>query len=127
MIPEEVATMAGGPEPIGPPGAPPLAPPGPPGGAPPPELAGLLGGGPGGPPPAGPPDEGGGGSEIEILTEALDVLMQYLQVASDDIEKAKAMKAANIVQDLLATNQKEAETAGGIGPAQRGMRKALGG
>jgi hypothetical protein len=139
MIPEDVATLAGGPEPIGPPGAPPLAPPspgaGPPGAAPgelPPELAGLLGGGapPGGPeglPPEGPPAEEGGGSEVDVLSAILDQVMEYLQIASDDIEKAKMMKAANIVQDLLASNQKEAEMAGGIGPAQKGMAKALGG
>ena len=115
MIPEDVATMAGGPEPIGPPGAPPMAPPGPPdaGGGLPPELMAALGGGgagapmggPEGLPPEGPPE--GGGSEVDILSEALNTLMEYLQVASDDIEKAKAMKAANIVQELLASNQKE--------------------
>jgi hypothetical protein len=140
MIPEDVATLAGGPEPIGPPGAPPLAPPapgvGPPGAAPPgdlpPELAGLLGGGapPGGPeglPPEGPPAEEGGGSEVDLLSAILDQTMEYMRVASDDIEKSKMMKAAAIVQDLLASNQKEAETAAGIGPAQRGMAKALGG
>ena len=130
MIPEDVATMAGGPEPIGPPGEPPLGGPPPGGGGLPPELAAMLGGGggdpmAGGPPPEGPPE--GGGSEVDILSEALDVLMQYLQVASDDIEKAKAMKAAGIVQELLASNQKEQETAAGIGPAQKGMAKALAG
>ena len=98
----------------------------------PPELAGLLGGGapPGGPeglPPEGPPEEEGGGSEVDILSAILDQTMQYLQVASDDIEKSKMMKAAAIVQDLLASNQKEMETAAGIGPAQKGMAKALGG
>jgi hypothetical protein len=142
MIPEDVATLAGGPEPIGPPGAPPMAPAGPPpgmdpmgapppgGGGLPPELAGLLGGGPEGAPPGGPPPEeagGEGGSEVDILSQALETLMEYLTVASDDIEKAKAMKAAGIVQELLASNQKEQETAAGIGPAQRGMRKALAG
>jgi hypothetical protein len=143
MIPEDVATLAGGPEPIGPPGAPPMGPPaGPPpgmdpsmaggvppgGGGLPPELAGLLGGGPEGAPPGGPPEEaGGGGSEVDILSQALETLMEYLTVASDDIEKAKAMKAAGIVQELLASNQKEQETAAGIGPAQKGMAKALAG
>ena len=141
MIPEDVATLAGGPEPIGPPGEPPMpggAPMGPPPGGPgglPPELAGLLGGGapPGGPPMGGPegmPPEGppeGGGSEVDILSQALETLMEYLTVASDDIEKAKAMKAAGIVQELLASNQKEQESAAGIGPAQKGMAKALAG
>ena len=112
----------------GPPmGGPPMGPP-PGGGGLPPELAGLLGGGgPGEAPPEGPPEEGGGGSEVDILSEALDVLMEYLTVASDDIEKSKAMKAAGIVQELLASNQKEQETAAGIGPAQKGMAKALAG
>lgn len=64
---------------------------------------------------------------MDVLSQALDTLMQYLQIASDDIEKAKAMKAANIVQDLLASNQKEQETAMGVGPAQKGMAKALAG
>jgi hypothetical protein len=137
MIPEDVATLAGGPEPIGPPGEPPLAPPAPPPGpagvppGAPPELAGLLGGGaplggPAGLPPEGPPEEGGG-SEVDLLSSMLDTAMQYMQVASDDIEKSKMMRAAAIVQDLLASNQKEAETAAGIGPAQKGMAKALGG
>jgi hypothetical protein len=139
QIPEDVATLAGGPEPIGPPGQPPMAPPGPPGmggpppdaggGGIPPELAAMLGGGggPGGPPPPGGPEGGGEPSEVDQLSTVLDGLMQYLQIASDDVEKAKAMQAAKIIQDLLASNQQEAEAAGGIGPAQRGMRKALGG
>jgi hypothetical protein len=130
QIPEDVATLAGGPEPIGPPGEPPMAPPGPPMGGPPmggglpPELAGLMGGG-GGLPPGGEAPEGEEG-EIDKLTRMLDIAMEYMQIASDDIEKSKMMKAAAIVQDLLASNQKEAETAAGIGPAQKGMAKALG-
>lgn len=79
------------------------------------------------PPGGGSPGAGGGGSEVDILTEALDILMEYLTVASDDIEKSKAMQAAKIVQDLLASNQKEQESAAGIGPAQKGMAKALAG
>ena len=140
MIPEDVATLAGGPEPIGPPGEPPMAPPGgPPMGGPPMGgggLEGLLGGGgppmggpgmgPEGPPPEGMPEEGGGGSEVDILSEMLESAMEYMRVASDDIEKEKMMRAAAIVQGLLASNQKEAEMAGGIGPAQKGMAKAIG-
>lgn len=134
QIPEDVATLAGGPEPIGPPGEPPMAPPGPPMGGPPmggggglpPELAGLMGGG-GGLPPGGPeeaPEEEM--SEVDLLSAILDQTMEYMRIASDDIEKSKMMKAAAIVQDLLASNQKEAESAAGIGPAQKGMAKALG-
>lgn len=138
MIPEDVATLAGGPEPIGPPGEPPLGGGGPPmgdpmmggggppvGGGPPPGLEGLLGGGMGGPE-GMPPEEEGGGSEIDILSEMLESAMEYMRVASDDIEKEKMMRAAAIVQGLLASNQKEAEQAGGIGPAQKGMAKAIG-
>ena len=128
MIPEEVATMAGGPEPIGPPGEPPM-------GAArwvarrwearrwarrpvaadcPPSLRVFSAAEDRAEaPPEGPPEEGGGGSEVDILSEALEVLMEYLTVASDDIEKSKAMKAAGIVQELLASNQKEQETGGG--------------
>jgi hypothetical protein len=139
MIPEEIATMAGGPEPIGPPGEPPMAPPAPGGGGLPPELAGgggglppelaglFGGGGPGGEPaPEGPP-EGGQRGEVEILREMLDLGMEYAQVASDDIEKAKMMKAAAIIQDLLATNQQQQEAASGTTPALKGMGKALAG
>ena len=110
QIPEEVATLAGGPEPIGPPGEPPLAPPGDPmaggmGGtalqAPavglPPELMGLLagGGGASGRGGAPPEEEEGEGSEVDSLSAILDQTMQYMQIASDDIEKSKMMKAAS--------------------------------
>ena len=142
MIPEEIATMAGGPEPIGPPGEPPMAPPGPPMGGPPgmgpeggglpPELAGLFGGGPppGETPPGGPETDLSSAEardDIEILTEIVDLWMEYMGTADDDIEKSKATQGLKIAQDLLASNQKEQEAAAGVGPAQKGMARALGG
>ena len=137
MIPEEIATMAGGPEPIGPPGEPPMAPPGPPmgggeppGGGLPPELAGLFGGGGdqtdlSGAPPGGP--EGAPRDDVEILSEIVDLWMEYMGTADDDIEKSKATQGLKVAQDLLASNQKEQEAAAGVGPAQKGMAKAIGG
>ena len=67
------------------------------------------------PPGRGSPGGGGGGSEVDILSEVLDQTDGVPEVASDDIEKSKAMKAATIVQDLLASNQKEA----GVGSRDR--------
>jgi hypothetical protein len=87
----------------------------------------LLGGGEGGPPPGGPGGEEGGEprSEMEVLGELRDLCMEYMSVASDDIEKSKIAQALKIVQDLFAGNQQQTEAAQGTTPAMKGM--AIGG
>ena len=137
MIPEDVATMAGGPEPIGPPGEPPMAPPGPPPGMDPmgcaptrhaacPAVVGFLlslrafseegrRSAPG-----RPARRGRRGQRGRHPLRGARRADGVPAVASDDIEKAKAMKAANIVQDLLASNQKERRPRRGSAPRRRG-------
>lgn len=89
----------------------------------PPELAALLAG-EGGPPPGGEEEPRG---ELDILDGIRQDLLEYMDVASDDIEKAKAAQALKIVQDLFAGNQKETEAASGTTPALKGMARAIGG
>jgi hypothetical protein len=136
--PDELLGLAGGP----PPGAPPeiqigpeggggpapggmAAPGGAPGGGMPPELAALLGGGGG--PEGGPPGggEGEARSETEVLGEIRDLCMEYMQIASDDIEKDKIAQALKIVQSLFASNQQQTEAASGTTPAMKGMARAI--
>jgi hypothetical protein len=99
-----------------------------PGGGPegglPPELAALLGGGG-----EGASEEGGGGErgEQEILDSIRADLMEYMSVASDEIEKAEAAKMLQIVQKLFATAQQQTEAAQGTTPALKGMARAIGG
>lgn len=133
-VPDEIAGLAGppggGPPSIqvgggGPPGgAPPPGPPG--GGGLPPELMAALGGGGG---PEAPPEEAaeGGGSPMDLLADARESMMSYLDQEEDDVDKAKAMQALKLIQDLFAKSQQEEEAASGTTPAMKGMRKALGG
>ena len=141
MIPEDVATLAGGPEPIGPPGAPPMARAtrwaDPTDGwwpttdwvARPPRqgwraCSAEATGGPEGMPPEGMPRRGGRRQRgRHPLRDAGRARWSTCSVASDDIEKAKMMQAAAIVQDLLASNQKEARRPRGSAPPRRGWRR----
>jgi hypothetical protein len=128
-----------------PPGLPPGAgPPGPPGAGPPPELMALLagGGGPGGPggPPGGPPPgpgpqgaagpggpPGGERQAVTFLRQAIDAIHQYVNVEPDDIDVQAAMKVMAGLQQILAKDQKDMESAVGITPQVRFLRKAQGG
>ena len=116
------------------PGAPPATPDGPP-----PELMALLAGGggpggPGGPPPGagpgGPPPSPGGGGErqaVQFLRQAIDALQQYIGVEPDDIDTQAAMKVMAGLQQILAKDQKDMESAVGITPQVRFMQRAQGG
>lgn len=134
--PDELLGLAGGPPPGappsidigGPPGGAAAGPAGPPmgggpppgGGGLPPELASLMGGG----------DEEGGAesrSEVEILGEIRDLCVEYMDVASDDIEKDKIAQVLKTVQGLFASNQQQTEAAQGTTPAMKGMAKAISG
>lgn len=117
------------------------------GGGPPPELLALLQGaggpggpggsggsppGPGGPGPA-PPDQagpGGPGSQrqaITFLRDAIESIQNYINVEPDDIDVQAAMKVMAGLQQILAKDQKDMESAVGITPQVRFMRKAQGG
>jgi hypothetical protein len=92
---------------------------GPPGGGP-----GAItipgGGGPGGPGgPAGPgPDAGaappgpGGGDSIDFLDQAEEALHQFIQVDPDEVDRAEAAKALQIVLKLKASNQTDTQQGG---------------
>ena len=91
---------------------------GPPGGGPA-EIP--IPGGPPGMPPEGPPPEEEGGSSIDYLDDAEAALQQFIQVDPDEIDRAKAGKALQIILDLKAANQKSNET-GDL----KSLRRALG-
>jgi hypothetical protein len=95
-------------------------------------LGGPPGGGPpsiavaGGPPDAAPPDAGGGaGSSIDFLDDAEEALNQFIQVDPDEVDRAKASKALQIVLDLKAANQTDTQQ-GGMKSLQRALAGAGG-
>jgi len=78
------------------------------------DLQSALGGPPGGGPasiqvpPPGAEDQGappGGGDSISFLDDAEEALNQFIQVDPDEVDRAKASKALQIVLDLKASNQ----------------------
>jgi hypothetical protein len=98
-------------------------------------LQEALGGPPGGGPPEirvpaeegaglGPPEAGG--SSIDFLDQAEDALNQFIQVDPDEIDRAKATKALQIVLDLKAANQTDQQQ-GGMKSFQRALGGAGGG
>jgi hypothetical protein len=85
------------------------------------DLQGALGGPPGGGPPAidvAPPEEAGGappegsGTSIDFLDAAEEALNQFIQVDPDEVDRAKASKALQIVLDLKAANQTDTQQGG---------------
>lgn len=129
--PEELAAPMGGPPPGAPPSiqiggpAPGMEPPPDLGGMEmgglPPELASALGG-------EAPPEEAEAlRTPSTILGEIRELLLEYMGVEPDEIDKKTGAAAMKLIQDLFARNQSDQETAAGITPAHRGMRKALGG
>lgn len=108
-------------------GAPPMAPPM---AGPPPELMAMLAGGMGAPPGAGPagppmPEAPSFKDPSEALRDLFDIVKShpYLQMETDDADLAQLQKILSSMQDLLAKNQKQAESALGIGPAQKFMMR----
>jgi hypothetical protein len=108
------------------------------------DLQGALGGAPpggGGPPGGGPPSisipggppgaEQGGppegeGTSIDYLDAAEEALNQFIQVDPDEVDRAKASKALQIVLDLKAANQTDTQQ-GGMKSLQRALAGAGGG
>jgi hypothetical protein len=89
------------------------------------ELEAALGGPPGGAPPEigvpPPGEEGAGeGSSIDFLDAAEDALNQFIQVDPDEVDRAEASKALQIVLKLKASNQTDAEQ-GGMKSLQRAL------
>lgn len=101
--------------------------PGGPGGPPPglaEALAGLGGGGPPQAPDEAPPDEQAPTDTVEILKQMIDLAMQYQDVEDDDVDKANVAKILAQLQGMLATEQKEKESALGVSPAVKYLSKA---
>ena len=55
---------------------------------------------------------GGGGSSIDFLDDAEEALNQFIQVDPDEVDRAKASKALQIVLDLKAANQTDTQAGG---------------
>lgn len=101
---------------------------------PPPELMMMLAGqgppGMGGPPgiggPQGPPQPEqpqGPRSSVELIAAAIDLLRGYPEVEQDQEDLAVAAQVIAALQKLLAKQQREADTATGVGPAARFLRR----
>jgi hypothetical protein len=87
------------------------------------ELQGALGG----PPDGGPmeiPDPGAGqegaGSSLDALDAAEESLHEFIRLDPDEVDRAEASKALQIVLKLKAANQKSAE-AGDMKSLQRAL------
>jgi hypothetical protein len=95
---------------------------GPPGGGPPaidvPAPGAEAGLAPGGPPLGGPPPAAG--DSIDFLDAAEEALTQFIQVDPDEVDRAEAAKALQIIVKLKAANQTDQE-AGGM----KSLRRAL--
>ena len=100
------------------------------------DLAGALGD-PNAPPPGeapvfpgaedqGAPPEGGGGDSMQFLDAAEEALHQFIQVDPDEVDRAEAGKALQIVLKLKATNQQSAE-AGDMKSLRRALAPGGGG
>lgn len=84
----------------------------------PPELAGIFGGLGG--PPAGPP-----APETDV-SDPVELVRQIMRDALSPVDANEEASIANIVakfQQLIAAQAKEADTAMGVGPAQKFMRR----
>ena len=104
------------------------------------DLAAALGGGPGGPPPGPPPDggappddtaQGGGGgggdfaSSLDALDAAEEALHAFIQLDPDQVDRAQATKALQIVVGLKADNQKS-QQAGDLKSLSRALQNTPG-
>jgi hypothetical protein len=99
------------------------------------DLQGALGGPPGGGPAAidvPPPEEAApagaptaapaGGTSIDYLDAAEDALKAFIDVDPDEVDRARATKALQIVLDLKAANQTDQQQGG-----MKSLARALGG
>lgn len=101
-------------------------------GGPPPELMQMMmaGQGPppgmGGPPQGPPPGAEQGpqfGTSAELIAATIDLLRGYPEVEQDQEDLAVAAQVIAALQKLLAKQQREADTATGVGPAARFLRR----
>lgn len=101
--------------------------PAPPMGGPPPELMAMLAGA-GAPPGPAAPEAPSFKDPSEALRDLFELVKShpYLQMETDDADIAQLHKILTSMADLLAKNQKQAETALGVGPAQKFMMKQSG-
>ncbi len=94
---------------------------------PPPELMMMLAGqGPPmqAPPGMGPPEpEQPPRSSADLIAAAIDLLRGYPEVEQDQEDLAVAAQVIAALQKLLAKQQREADTATGVGPAARFLRR----
>jgi hypothetical protein len=99
---------------------------GPPGGGPPSISIPGGPGGPGGPEmgeaPEAAPDQEGAGDSMDFLDSAEEALHQFIQVDPDEIDRAEASKALQIILKLKAANQKDTESGG-----MKSLKRALSG
>lgn len=86
-------------------------------------LAGLLGAMGGGGAPQGPPAPAPRGDTVSILKQMIELAIQYQQVEEDDVDKANVAKVLQQLQAMLATEQKEKESALGTTPALKFLGK----
>lgn len=89
------------------------------GGGLPPDLAAAIQG--------GAPDAGAspsGGDPVQLLSDALDTLQQYMQVEPDEEDKAVAAQCITQLQKLKAKDQSEADGAMQGKTTPRMVRKA---
>lgn len=68
------------------------------------------------------PDAGGGGAAA-ALKAALSSIHQFVEQADDEPDKQIALQCYAKLQGILATEQKEKETALGVTPAHKMMAK----
>lgn len=93
-------------------------------------LSGLGGGAPEEPAAPAPEEEAPpsitsspSGDHLDSLRDAISSLQAYLEAEQDDEDLALATKLVAQVQQLLAKNQKETDTAMGFGPGEKFLRK----
>lgn len=72
------------------------------------------------------PNSGGSQAADDLLSQAVDLLKQYLAAPdSDPSETHVAAKALTALQGILATDHKNDEAASGTTPAHKGMAKQI--
>lgn len=93
-------------------------------GGPPPELMQMMMAGQGPPPGMGGPPQGPQfGTSAELIAATIDLLRGYPEVEQDQEDLAVAAQVIAALQKLLAKQQREADTATGVGPAARFLRR----
>lgn len=66
----------------------------------------------------------GGGDSVTLLSDALSLIRQAIEVEPDDEDKLTLEQATTLLQKVKASNQKLTDTAMGAGPGAKFLRKA---